>query len=56
VADNSNRQADDPGRADGASHPVRRSRAQRGFTLLEIILVMAIMALASVLAAAAMGG
>ena len=30
--------------------------AQRGFTLLEIILVMAIIALASLLAAAAMGG
>jgi len=56
VADNSNWQANDPGRADGASHPVSRSRAQRGFTLLEIILVMAIIALASVLAAAAMGG
>jgi general secretion pathway protein H len=56
VADNSNRQANDPGRADGASHAVRRKRAQRGFTLLEIILVMVIIAVASVLAAAAMGG
>jgi general secretion pathway protein H len=35
---------------------VRQSPAQRGFTLLEIVLVMAIIALASVLAAAAMGG
>ena len=33
-----------------------RSSPPRGFTLLEIILVMAIIALASVLAAAAMGG
>ena len=32
------------------------NRVQRGFTLLEIVLVMAIIALASVLAAAAMGG
>jgi general secretion pathway protein H len=54
-ADNGNRPAIDAGRADGASRVVR-PRSARGFTLLEIILVMAIIALASVLAAAAMGG
>jgi general secretion pathway protein H len=56
VADDRNRQANNPGRGDGASNVVRQRPAARGFTLLEIILVMAIIALASVLAAAAMGG
>ncbi|MDB6164162.1 MAG: ral secretion pathway protein [Xanthomonadaceae bacterium] len=53
---NSNRPASRAGRADGLGHPVTRRSIPRGFTLLEIILVMAIIALASVLAAAAMGG
>lgn len=44
------------GRADGADSVLTGRPAERGFTLLEIILVMAIIALASVLAAAAMGG
>ena len=56
MVDISNLRASGPGRADGASHVVRRRPAPRGFTLLEIVLVMAIIALASVLAAAAMGG
>ncbi len=56
MAGNSNRRADDEGRVDGADNVVARRSSQRGFTLLEIILVMAIIALASVLAAAAMGG
>lgn len=56
VADNSNRLANDAGRADGADHVVTGRSAQRGFSLIEIILVIAIIALASVLAAAAMGG
>jgi general secretion pathway protein H len=55
-ADNGNRPALDAGRADGAARVMRPRSASRGFTLLEIILVMAIIALASVLAAAAMGG
>ena len=50
------RLARDAGRIDGAEHIVSRTAAQRGFTLLEIVLVMAIIALASVLAAAAMTG
>jgi len=37
-------------------HAYRRARLVRGFTLLEIILVIAIIAAASVLAATAMGG
>jgi general secretion pathway protein H len=56
VADNSNRLANDAGRADGADDVGTGRSAQRGFTLIEIILVIAIIALASVLAAAAMGG
>jgi len=56
VAGNSNRLAGDAGRVDGADHIVAGRAAQRGFTLLEIVLVMAIIALASVLAAAAMTG
>jgi general secretion pathway protein H len=56
VAVNSHRLAGNAGRADGASLAARRRSAPRGFTLLEIVLVMAIIALASVLAAAAMGG
>lgn len=56
MAGNSNRLANDPGRAEGANHVVTGGSASRGFTLLEIILVIAIIALASVLAAAAMGG
>ena len=55
MAGNSNRLAIDAGRADGATQVAGRS-LQRGFTLLEIVLVMAIIALASVLAAAAMTG
>jgi general secretion pathway protein H len=51
-----NRLADNAGRADGAGSTVTRRSAVRGFTLLEVILVMGIIALASVLAAAAMGG
>ena len=56
MADNSNRLADDAGRADGPGCPVTRRSTSRGFTLLEIVLVMAIIALATVLAAAAMTG
>ena len=56
MAGNRNRLARDAARIDGAEHSVRRAAAQRGFTLLEIVLVMAIIALASVLAAAAMTG
>jgi general secretion pathway protein H len=56
VAGIRNRLARDAGRIDGAEHIVSRTAAQRGFTLLEIVLVMAIIALASVLAAAAMTG
>jgi general secretion pathway protein H len=56
VAVNSHRLAGNAGRADGASPAVRRRSAPGGFTLIEIVLVMAIIALASVLAAAAMGG
>lgn len=44
------------GRGDGADPVVTPASAQRGFTLLEIIVVMAIIGLASVLAASAMGG
>jgi len=56
VADNGNRLANHAGRADVVGHVVTGRSSARGFTLLEIILVMAIIALASVLAAAAMGG
>ena len=56
LADDSNWLANDAGRADGADDVVKGRLAQRGFTLLEIILVIVIIALASVLAAAAMGG
>ena len=56
MAGNSNRLAGDAGRADGANQAVAGRSPQRGFTLLEIVLVMAIIALASVLAAAAMTG
>lgn len=56
MADNGNRLANHAGQADGLGHVVTGRSAERGFTLLEIILVMAIIALASVLAAAAMGG
>ena len=56
VADDSNRLANDASRADGADDVVTGRSAQRGFSLIEIILVIAIIALASVLAAAAMGG
>lgn len=56
MAGNSNQLAGDAGRVDGADHCVRGAAAQRGFTLLEIVLVMAIIASASVLAAAAMTG
>jgi general secretion pathway protein H len=56
VAGIRNRLARDAGRIDGAERTVSRTVAQRGFTLLEIVLVMAIIALASVLAAAAMTG
>ena len=56
MADNSNRLANNAGRADGADDVVTARSAVRGFSLLEIILVIAIIALASVLAAAAMGG
>ena len=44
------------GRGDASDPVVTPTSAQRGFTLLEIILVIAIIALASVLAASAMGG
>ncbi len=43
-------------RADGLGNAVKGRSTARGFTLLEIILVMGVIALASVLAAAAMGG
>ena len=56
MVDSSDRLAGDTGRADGANQLVAGRSPQRGFTLLEIILVMAIIALASVLAAAAMTG
>lgn len=56
MADNSHRLANGAGRADGMGHPVIGKSNSRGFTLLEIVLVMAIIALASVLAAAAMTG
>jgi general secretion pathway protein H len=56
VAGNSHRLAGDARRVDRADHVMTVGSAQRGFTLLEIILVMAIIALASVLAAAAMTG
>ena len=56
MADNGNRLAIDAARAGDLGHVVTRRSTERGFTLLEIILVMAIIALASVLAAAAMGG
>jgi general secretion pathway protein H len=56
VAGNNHRLAREAGRVGGADGVVTGSSAQRGFTLLEIILVMAIIALASVLAAAAMTG
>ena len=56
MAGNSDRLAIDAGRADGATQVVAGRSLQRGFTLLEIVLVMAIIALASVLAAAAMTG
>ena len=55
-ADNGNRPANHAGGADGANHVVRARSAPQGFSLIEIILVMVIIALASVLAAAAMGG
>ncbi len=44
------------GRVDGADRLATGRSAARGFTLLEIILVIGIIALASVLAASAMGG
>jgi general secretion pathway protein H len=44
------------GRGDGLRAPVAGRSTLRGFSLLEVILVIAIIALASVLAAAAMGG
>src|SRR3954463_6691343 len=50
------RQAGSAGRADRLTRMTTGRSPQRGFTLLEIILVMAIIALASVLAAAAMTG
>lgn len=56
MSDNRNRLANGAGRAGRPCHPVNGRSTSRGFTLLEIVLVMAIIALASVLAAAAMTG
>jgi general secretion pathway protein H len=56
VADDSTRLADRAAHADAAATRGSARAAARGFTLLEIVLVMAIIALASVLAAAAMTG
>jgi general secretion pathway protein H len=56
VADNRHRLANGAGRADRPCHPAGGRPTSRGFTLLEIVLVMAIIALATVLAAAAMTG
>ena len=56
MADNRYRLANGAGRADRPCHPAGGRPTSRGFTLLEIVLVMAIIALATVLAAAAMTG
>jgi len=56
VADKRDRLANGAGGADDRGHPVTGRSVPRGFTLLEMVLVMAIIALASVLAAAAMTG
>ena len=45
VADDSTRLADRAAHADAAAAPVSARAAARGFTLLEIVLVMAIIAL-----------